>query len=99
MYLEHTFLLYPNRYEDFGMPPVEALACGCIPILNPTTGAADMYSVNNFNSIHLTYNSKIDAQTINSKLENTEEIYNLRRNSSKNINQFQPKDYGLKILN
>lgn len=99
LYLEHTFLLYPNRYEDFGMPPVEALACGCIPILNPTTGAADMYSVNNFNSIHLTYNSKIDAQTINSKLENTEEIYNLRRNSSKNINQFQPKDYGLKILN
>lgn len=99
LYLEHTFLLYPNRYEDFGMPPVEALACGCIPILNPNTGDADMYSVNNFNSIHLTYDLKIDAETIHSKLENIEDIYNLRRNSSKNINQFQPQDYGLKILN
>ena len=58
-----------------------------------------MYSVNNFNSIHLTYDLKIDAETIHSKLENIEDIYNLRRNSSKNINQFQPQDYGLKILN
>ena len=32
LYLNHTFLLYPNTYEDFGMPPVEALACGCIPV-------------------------------------------------------------------
>ena len=99
LYLDHTFLLYPNRYEDFGMPPVEALACGCIPILNPNTGAADMYSVNNFNSIYLTYDLKLDAKIIHSKLENLEEIYKLRRNSSKNINQFQPKNYGLKILN
>jgi glycosyltransferase involved in cell wall biosynthesis len=99
LYLTHTFLLYPNRYEDFGMPPVEALACGCIPILNPKTGAADMYSENNFNSIHLTYDVRIDVKNILSKLENNQELIKLRKNAVKNIKQFNPKNYGAKILN
>jgi len=99
LYLNHTFLLYPNKYEDFGMPPVEALACGCIPILNHKVGAADMYAKNNFNSIHLTYNISLDASNILSKLNNNKELIKLRKNSIKNINQFDPKNYGMKILN
>ena len=81
------------------MPPVEALACGCIPILNPKTGAADMYSENNFNSIHLTYDVRIDVKNILSKLENNQELIKLRKNAVKNIKQFNPKNYGAKILN
>lgn len=99
LYLTHTFLLYPNRYEDFGMPPVEALACGCIPIQNPKTGAADMYSENNFNSIHLTYDIAIDVRNILNKLENNQELIKLRKNAVKSIKQFNPKNYGIKILN
>jgi glycosyltransferase involved in cell wall biosynthesis len=98
LYLNHSFLLYPNKYEDFGMPPVEALACACIPILNGNTGAADMYAENNFNSIHLTYDSKLDAKNIISKLSDREELYKLRKNSLKNLDQFNPDNYGIKIL-
>jgi glycosyltransferase involved in cell wall biosynthesis len=99
LYLEHSFLLYPNKFEPFGMPPIEALACACIPILNPSTGAADMYAENNFNSIHLTYDPIIDAKNIITKLSDYEELEKLRKNSFKNLDQFNPYNYGIKILN
>ena len=98
LYLTHSFLLYPNQYEDFGMPPVEALACGCIPILRKNTGAASMYSINNFNSIHLTNNKILNAHRIIQKLDNYNELKRLRENANKNISQFDPIDYGNKIL-
>ena len=99
LYLNHSFLLYTNRYEDFGMPPVEAMACGCIPILNPKTGAASMYSKNNFNSIHLTYNTLFDAKNVLDNLQNKNKLLKLRKNSNTKINQFNPDNYGIKILN
>ena len=99
LYLDHSFLLYPNQYEDFGMPPVEALACGCIPVLRKNTGAASMYSINNFNSLHLKNNKILDSNTIIKKLNNFNELKRLRKNAGKNIEQFNPSNYGFKILN
>lgn len=98
-YLNHSFLFYPNRFEDFGMPPVEGLACGCLPVLRPDTGAADMYAVNNFNSIHLTDDDDLNAANIVEYLNNPEEIVKLRKNAPKNIDSFSPENYGKRILN
>ncbi len=38
LYEAATCLLFPSRYEGFGLPPVEAMACGC-PVLASGNGA------------------------------------------------------------
>ena len=38
LYETATCLLFPSRYEGFGLPPVEAMACGC-PVLASGSGA------------------------------------------------------------
>ena len=99
IYLDHSFILYPNTYEGFGMPPVEALSCGCIPILRPNVGAASMYSINNFNSIHLTNDPINDSKKIANILNNSGELLRLRQNTKPQLDKFNPENYGNKILN
>jgi glycosyltransferase involved in cell wall biosynthesis len=99
LYLNHSFLFYPNTFEDFGMPPVESLSCGCIPILRPNVGAAEMYSVDDFNSIHLDNDYKSTAKKVTDILNNKEQLIRLRKNTVKNLEQFDPNNYGNKILN
>jgi hypothetical protein len=98
LYLSHEFLLYPNTYEDFGMPPVESLACGCIPIQRPNVGAADMYSIDNYNSIHIDDNHLKLAKRIKMLFDDKKKLIKIRKNTIKNLNQFNPTNYGKRIL-
>ena len=90
LYLSHEFLLYPNTYEDFGMPPVESLACGCIPIQRPNVGAADMYSIDNYNSIHIDNDHKKLAKRIKILFDDKKKILKIRKNTIKDLDQFRP---------
>jgi glycosyltransferase involved in cell wall biosynthesis len=38
LYAEAICLVFPSRYEGYGIPPVEAMACGC-PVVGSTAGA------------------------------------------------------------
>ena len=38
LYAGAAFFLFPSRYEGFGLPPLEAMACGC-PVIASRSGA------------------------------------------------------------
>jgi glycosyltransferase involved in cell wall biosynthesis len=49
-YSTSAALLYPSRYEGFGLPPLEAMACGCPPVTTPV-GAVSEFAANRHNAL------------------------------------------------
>lgn len=96
--LEHSLLLFPQTFEEFGMPPVEALACGCIPVLHPNVGAAEMYARDMENSIYLSADPEESARRIRDVLDNPETLLSMRAAAPKTIAPFDPSRYGHRIL-
>jgi glycosyltransferase involved in cell wall biosynthesis len=48
-YSQSTVLLYPSRYEGFGLPPLEAMSCGC-PSVTTGVGAVPEYAIDGVNA-------------------------------------------------
>ena len=44
LYAEALGLVYPSRYEGFGLPPVEAMMCDCPVIISDQPALVEMYS-------------------------------------------------------
>ena len=42
LYRKSVALLYPSRHEGFGMPPLEAMACGTVAVTSNTTSLPEV---------------------------------------------------------
>jgi glycosyltransferase involved in cell wall biosynthesis len=49
-YSASAAFLYPSRYEGFGLPPLEAMACGC-PVVTTDVGAVREYAEDRGNAL------------------------------------------------
>jgi glycosyltransferase involved in cell wall biosynthesis len=50
LYSTSTVFLYPSRYEGFGLPPLEAMACAC-PVVTTTAGAVSEFAADRCNAL------------------------------------------------
>jgi len=98
LYLNHSFLLFPYTYEGFGMPPIEGLACGCIPVLHPQVGAAELYARDGENSLHSGGKIEDIACRMAAVLDNQKTLVSMRKAAPQSLEPFSPDGYGLRIL-
>ncbi|HXD91615.1 MAG TPA: glycosyltransferase family 1 protein [Bacteroidia bacterium] len=76
LYRSASFFIYPSLYEGFGMPPLEAMACGCPTIVSNTSSLPevcgdasvyiDPYSINSIKQgiIKLTNDANLRSQLV-----------------------------------
>jgi len=98
LYLDHKMLLFASTYEGLGVPPIEALACRCIPILYPNVGAADIYAKDGENCIHLSEESSDTISRIAEVLDNEDLLRAMRLDAPNHIEPFDPHGYGMKVI-
>lgn len=98
LYLGHSLLLFPSAYEGFGMPPIEALACGSIPVLRPGVGAAEVYAVDGKNSIYLNGNATDVARRLANVLDTPGILVAMREAAQDAVLPFDPNGYGERLL-
>lgn len=98
LYLSHKMFLFPSTLEGSGMPPIEGLACGCIPILYPDVGSASSYARNGLNTIFIIDNIKHLAKRIANVLDDNEKLGKMRTAGYESVTDFNPDGYGLRLL-
>ena len=97
-YLSHKLLLFPSIMEGFGMPPVEAMACGCLPILWPGVGASDLYAEDNRTAVLIDQNIDVTARKIVVLLDDMNRLKQMQTDAYRAIEPFSPHGYGMRIL-
>ena len=80
------------------MPPIEGLACGCIPIQHLGVGAAEMYARDGENSILLGQPAYDIAERISNLLNDPTVLASMRRAAPDSISPFAPEGYGVRLL-
>lgn len=98
MYLSHKMFLYPSAWEGFGMPPVEGIACGCIPVLYPGVGAADLYARDGETAILIQDDIELTAKRVAVLLNDAEELSRLQKTATIAVEAFNPSNYGIKLF-
>jgi len=98
MYRSHKLLLFPSTFEGFGLPPIESMACGCIPVLYPRIGAAELYAEDGKNVIFIDDDIDQTARRINILLDDETSLKRMQAAALAAVSDFGPDGYGRRLL-
>ncbi len=88
LYSESDIFIYASKYEGFGSPPSEAMACGCAIVTN-AIGAIPEYSTHKVNAIHADPNDKDGLyKGVKYLLHNPQEIKKISSTAYNHIREF-----------
>lgn len=97
LYSNALFFVYPSLYEGFGIPPLEAQACGCPVLLSDISVFKEVYG----NSVH--YCNPLDVNDIKKQIEyllNNEKLLDeLKNKSLENAKKYTWEKSAEKFLN
>ena len=80
--------MYPSWTEGFGLPPIEAMACGCAVVVTNVGGVPD-YAINGETVLASPpRNPEILAQNIIKLIENEDERKRIAENGYNYVKQF-----------
>ncbi len=86
LYSNALFFVYPSLYEGFGIPPLEAQACGCSVLLSDIPVFKEVYG----NSVH--YCNPLDENDIKIQIEyllnNQQFLDKLKNKSLENVKKY-----------
>ena len=97
LYSNALFFVYPSLYEGFGIPPLEAQACGCPVLLSDISVFKEIYG----NSVH--YCNPLDIEDIRRQIEfllnNQKLLEQLKNRSLENAKKYTWEKSAEKFLN
>jgi len=91
LYERAHLILNTSRFEGFGLPPLEAMARGTLPVLTDSGGIRE-YAVHNYNAVIANTVKEFEEAIL--KLKEDQEFYNyLRKNGMKTSKQFTKENF------
>ncbi len=98
IYNKASIFVFPSIIEGFGLPPLEAMACGCATVISESIGV-DQYAQNNFNCIKIPVRDSIAiCKAVELLIKNDDIKYKIINNGIKTANKFSYdlmfKDFG-----
>ena len=88
IYNSSAIFLHPSQREGWGLPPMEAMACGCAIVAMANDGVKEYITHNQSGLLSPIGNVDSMIENIKYLLNNTDKRYNIAKNGNKKIKEY-----------